>query len=53
MGPQDGVDIALDAADHVVHEMGRDDIAFTFMGGGDCFDELVARARPARPPRTT
>jgi glycosyltransferase involved in cell wall biosynthesis len=41
MGPQDGVDIVLRAADVVVHEMGRDDIAFTIIGGGDCFDELV------------
>lgn len=43
MGPQDGVDIVIDAADHIVHEMGRDDIAFVLVGGGDCFDELVDR----------
>jgi glycosyltransferase involved in cell wall biosynthesis len=42
MGPQDGVDIVVRAADIVVREMGRDDIAFTIIGGGDCFDELVA-----------
>ena len=42
MGPQDGVDIVVRAADIVVHEMGRDDIAFTLIGSGDCFDELVA-----------
>ena len=42
MGPQDGVDIAVRAADLVVHEMGRKDIAFTLIGAGDCFDELVA-----------
>jgi glycosyltransferase involved in cell wall biosynthesis len=42
MGPQDGVDIAVRAADVVVHELGRDDIAFTLIGSGDCFDELVA-----------
>jgi len=42
MGPQDGVDIAVRAADVVVHEMGREDIAFTLIGKGDCFDELVA-----------
>ena len=42
MGPQDGVDIVVRAADHIVHELGRTDIAFTLMGGGDCFDELVA-----------
>lgn len=42
MGPQDGVDIVVKAADIVVREMGRDDIAFTLIGKGDCFDELVA-----------
>jgi glycosyltransferase involved in cell wall biosynthesis len=42
MGPQDGVDIVVKAADVVVHEMGREDIAFTLIGKGDCFDELVA-----------
>ena len=42
MGPQDGVDIVIRAADIVVHELGRDDIAFTLIGSGDCFDELVA-----------
>ena len=42
MGPQDGVDIAVRAADIVVHEFGRDDIAFTLIGSGDSYDELVA-----------
>ena len=42
MGPQDGVDIVVRAADIVVRELGRDDIAFTLIGSGDCFDELVA-----------
>ena len=42
MGPQDGVDIVVRAAGVVVHEMGRLDIAFTLIGSGDCFDELVA-----------
>jgi glycosyltransferase involved in cell wall biosynthesis len=42
MGPQDGVDIVVRAAHIVVHEMRRDDIAFTIIGSGDCFDELVA-----------
>jgi glycosyltransferase involved in cell wall biosynthesis len=42
MGPQDGVDIVVRAADVIVHELGRDDIAFTLIGSGDCFDELVA-----------
>jgi glycosyltransferase involved in cell wall biosynthesis len=42
MGPQDGVDIVVRAADVVVHQMRRDDVAFTLIGSGDCFDELVA-----------
>jgi glycosyltransferase involved in cell wall biosynthesis len=42
MGPQDGVDIVIRAARIVVGELGRDDIAFTLIGSGDCYDELVA-----------
>jgi glycosyltransferase involved in cell wall biosynthesis len=42
MGPQDGVDIVIRAADIVVRKLGRDDIAFTLIGSGDCYDELVA-----------
>ena len=42
MGPQDGVDIVVRAADIVVNKLGRHDIAFTLIGSGDCFDELVA-----------
>jgi glycosyltransferase involved in cell wall biosynthesis len=42
MGPQDGVDLAVRAAAHVVHDLGRENIAFTFMGAGDSYDEVVA-----------
>jgi glycosyltransferase involved in cell wall biosynthesis len=42
MGPQDGVDIVVRAANVVIHEMDRRDIAFTLIGSGDCFGELVA-----------
>jgi glycosyltransferase involved in cell wall biosynthesis len=41
MGPQDGVDIVLRAADVIVHRWHRDDVSFTLMGSGDCFDDLV------------
>ncbi len=41
MGPQDGVDIVVRAADIVVNRLGRDDIAFTLIGSGDCFNDLV------------
>jgi glycosyltransferase involved in cell wall biosynthesis len=40
MGPQDGVDLVLRAADVITKKMNRDDIAFTLIGAGDCFDEL-------------
>jgi glycosyltransferase involved in cell wall biosynthesis len=43
MGPQDGVDLALEAAAYIVHTLGRRDIAFTLMGSGDCFDSLLAQ----------
>jgi glycosyltransferase involved in cell wall biosynthesis len=43
MGPQDGVDIVLAAADWIVHAAGRHDVSFTLIGSGDCFDELVSR----------
>lgn len=42
MGPQDGVEIVVRAADVIVHELGRDDIAFTLIGSGDCYRDLVA-----------
>ena len=42
MGPQDGVDLVVRAADIIVNELQRDDIAFTLIGSGDCFDDLVA-----------
>jgi glycosyltransferase involved in cell wall biosynthesis len=42
MGPQDGVDIVVRVADIVVNKLGRDDIAFTLIGSGDCYDDLVA-----------
>ena len=42
MGPQDGVDIVVRAADVIVRELAREDIAFTLIGSGDSFDELVA-----------
>jgi glycosyltransferase involved in cell wall biosynthesis len=42
MGPQDGVDIVVRAADIVINKLGRHDIAFTVMGSGDCLDDLKA-----------
>jgi glycosyltransferase involved in cell wall biosynthesis len=42
MGPQDGVDLAVRAAHHVVHRLGRSDISFTFIGSGPSLEELLA-----------
>lgn len=42
MGPQDGVDVVLAVAEEVIHRRGRHDIAFTLMGRGDCWWDLVA-----------
>jgi glycosyltransferase involved in cell wall biosynthesis len=42
MGPQDGVDLAVRAAAYVVHDLNRTDVAFTFMGSGDSYSDLVA-----------
>jgi len=42
MGPQDGVDLAVRAAAHMVHDLGREDVAFTFMGAGDSYEDIVA-----------
>jgi glycosyltransferase involved in cell wall biosynthesis len=44
MGPQDGVDRALYAAAHYIHELGRTDCLFVFLGRGDCLKDLVELA---------
>ena len=43
MGPQDGVNLVLDAADHIVRVLGRQDVTFVLMGSGDCHADLVAQ----------
>jgi glycosyltransferase involved in cell wall biosynthesis len=43
MGPQDGVDIVIDVADVIVHELGREDVGFVLIGSGDCFDSLIEK----------
>jgi glycosyltransferase involved in cell wall biosynthesis len=35
------VDIVLEVANVIVHELGRRDIGFVLIGSGDCFSELV------------
>jgi glycosyltransferase involved in cell wall biosynthesis len=45
MGPQDGVDLALEAAGILINDLGRDDITFIFMGGGDSHAALLEQRR--------
>src|SRR5690606_24161228 len=45
MGPQDGVDLALRAMAHIVHDRGRTDIGLTLVGDGDAGPELRALAK--------
>jgi len=40
MARQDGVDLLLRAAHHVVHELGRNDVLFVLVGTGDAWEEL-------------
>jgi glycosyltransferase involved in cell wall biosynthesis len=43
MGPQDGVDVAIDSIDAYVHQLGRHDCHFALLGSGDCWEELRRR----------
>ena len=40
MAQQDGVDLLLRAAHHVVHELHREDVLFVLIGTGDAWEEL-------------
>jgi glycosyltransferase involved in cell wall biosynthesis len=42
MGPQDGVDGAVRAIHHLVHELGRTDTTFALVGDGDARDDVIA-----------
>ncbi|MEY2452345.1 MAG: hypothetical protein QOD92_1919 [Acidimicrobiaceae bacterium] len=44
MNPQDGVDVVVRAADHLVHGLGRDDVQVALLGDGDCGEELRRQA---------
>ena len=45
MAPQDGVDHLVRAAKVMVKDHGRDDVAFTFIGAGDSYEDLKAMVR--------
>jgi len=40
MGKQEGIDYLLQAARHIVHDMGRTDVHFGLVGGGTSLDEM-------------
>lgn len=42
MGEQEGIDLLIDAADHIVRNMQRDDIQFVLVGSGPALEELKA-----------
>lgn len=44
MGPQDGVDGVLHAAQRIVHRHRRDEISFALLGFGDCLEQLRAES---------
>ncbi|GAA2589451.1 hypothetical protein GCM10010435_80030 [Winogradskya consettensis] len=41
MGPQDSIDLAIEAIAYLVHGLGRTDTAYTFVGVGDAVPDLV------------
>lgn len=45
MGPQDGVDVALRAVQWLVHQLGRTDCQFVFIGESDMMESLRRLAR--------
>ena len=42
MGRQDRVDLALRTVEHAVHDLGRKDVGFVFLGNGECLEEAQA-----------
>jgi glycosyltransferase involved in cell wall biosynthesis len=45
MGPQDSIDLAVGAIAHLVHDLGRTDCAFTFVGVGDAVPDAERMVR--------
>jgi glycosyltransferase involved in cell wall biosynthesis len=48
MGRQEGIDLLLHAARHIVHLRGRNDVQFGLVGGGTSLEEMRALARDLR-----
>lgn len=42
MGEQEGIDLLLEAARHIVHDLGRDDVQFCLAGAGPSLESLKA-----------
>ncbi len=40
MGEQEGIDLLIDAVDHIVRQQGREDIQFVLVGGGPALEDL-------------
>jgi glycosyltransferase involved in cell wall biosynthesis len=40
MGRQDRVDLVVRVAEHVIRDLGRDDMGFVLLGDGECLDEM-------------
>jgi glycosyltransferase involved in cell wall biosynthesis len=40
MGRQDRVDLVVRVAEHVIRDLGREDIGFVLLGDGECLDEM-------------
>ena len=48
MGNADGVHLIIEAAAHLVHDLGRQDIQFLLMGAGPEYDRLLEQRRARR-----
>jgi glycosyltransferase involved in cell wall biosynthesis len=47
MGPQDGVDLLIESVAHIVRQRNRQDVSFTFIGGGSETPRLKAQVEGA------
>ena len=48
MGEQEGIDLLIDAVEHIVRKLGREDIQFALVGGGSSLDALQRLAASRR-----